>query len=74
MYDDLGDTEVVNKASLRLDHHIDILEKRVDDLEAENNLLRRKLDGATKPSTVTQERYDNLCNRYQELLSEMLPF
>jgi len=71
-YENLGETEIVNKASTRLDAHITILEKRVDDLEEETRLLKAEL--SAKPSTVTQEQYDDLCQRYQVVLKETIPF
>ncbi len=74
MYEDLGDTEIVNKASLRLDQHIDILEKRVDGLEAENKLLRKNLDGTTNSSTVTQEKYDALLKELKQYWDDTIPF
>ena len=71
-YSDLGETEIVNKASLHLDHHIEALENRVDILVEENKALRAKL--TSKPSAVTQEDYDDLCRRYQMECLKNIPF
>ena len=74
-YDDLGETEVVTATQAnpsRASAHIIALEKRVDDLEEETRLLKAEL--SAKPSTVTQEQYDDLCQRYQVVLKETIPF
>ena len=69
---DLGQLEIVKSSPARASQHIEALEKRVDDLEEETRLLKAEL--SAKPSTVTQEQYDDLCQRYRMVLEETLPF
>ena len=70
----LGSLEVVTASSntSRQDKHIDVLEALVDDLRDEVRLLKSQLKA--KPSTITQEQYDELCARYQLECSKSLPF
>ena len=71
----LGDLELVTASSTsrhRASQHIVALEKRVDALVDENNKLKLAL--SAKPSTVTQEDYDDLCRRYIAEVNENLPF
>ncbi len=72
---DLGEMEVVTATQAnpsRAAANIQALEKRVDDLEEENRLLKDRL--IAKPSTVTQSEYDDLCRRYQMEVYNNLPF
>jgi len=70
----LGNLEVVTASpkANRQDKHIDVLEELVDSLREEVRLLKSKLKA--KPSTITQEQYDELCARYQLECSANLPF
>ncbi len=68
----LGQLEIVKSSPARASNHIEALEKRVDDLTAENRELKAQLKA--KPSTVTQEEWLDLCHRYSMEVSNNLPF
>jgi len=70
---DLGDLEVVTAAkSKHQDRHVVALEEIVDALREENRLLKTKL--LAKPSTITQEMYDDICTRFQMECTKNIPF
>ena len=73
----LGDMEVVTATSahLKQTRHVTLLEDRVDKLVEENRLLKIQIDSITSnSSTVSYKRFEAICKKYQELLSETVPF
>ena len=73
-YDNLGEMEVVNHSSPRLDEHIDALEDQVDKLKDENKKLKAKLKAKPKTDYISKEKYEALLVELHKYWDETTPF